>query len=113
LKISVPHLIEVKQILITTIFSFLIYSKSLAQVKEPTFEMTFGKGIKFTSADSLFTLAISGRVQSLFAINRNTTNETAGADFILRRSRLNFQGTALNPNFTYRIQIGFAQGDIT
>jgi len=75
--------------------------------------MTFGKGIQFTSADSLFTLAISGRVQSIFAVDRNITNETAGADFILRRSRLNFQGTALNRNFTYRIQIGFAQGDIT
>lgn len=114
MKIPVPHLIKVKQILFYTIFLFfLIYHKSLAQVQGSTFEMNFGKGIKFTSADSLFTLAISGRIQSLFAVNRNITNETAGADFILRRSRLNFQGTALNPNFTYRIQIGFAQGDIT
>ena len=75
--------------------------------------MDFGKGIQFTSSDSLFTLALSGRVQSLFEARRDITNETGGTDFLLRRCRLNFQGTALNPNFTYRIQIGFAQGDIT
>ncbi len=75
--------------------------------------MNFGKGIQFATADSLFTLALTGRIQSLFEARRDIINESTGADFLLRRCRLNFEGTALNPNFTYRIQIGFAQGDIT
>jgi phosphate-selective porin OprO/OprP len=74
--------------------------------------MEFGKGIQFTSADSTFTLAIGGRIQSLFEARRDITNETSGADFLLRRCRLNFQGTAFNPKFSYRIQLGFAHGDI-
>ncbi len=75
--------------------------------------MDFGKGIQFTSSDSLFTLALNGRVQSMFEAKRDITNETIGADFLVRRCRLNIQGTAFNPNFTYRIQVGFAHGDIT
>ncbi len=75
--------------------------------------MEFGKGVQFTSADSLFTMAISGRVQSVFEGRSDITNETTGADFLLRRSRLNIQGTAFNPKFSYRIQVGFAHGDIS
>jgi len=99
--------------LITILILMLKPNHSFAQVTEPTVKMEFGKGIQFTSTDSLFSLAISGRVQSLFETRSNLTSGTTGADFLLRRARLNFQGTALNPNFTYRIQIGFAQGDIT
>ena len=39
------------------------------------------------------------------------TNKTL-ADFYVRRCRLNIQGKAFHPSFTYRIQLGFAQGDI-
>lgn len=58
-------------------------------------------------------MAISGRIQSVFEAKRDITNENTGADFLLRRSRLNIQGSAFNPKFSYRIQIGFAHGDIT
>jgi len=84
----------------------------LAQVEDASIKMDFGKGVQFTSADSLFTMAISGRIQSLFEARRDITNEATGADFLLRRCRLNFQGSAFNPQFTYRIQLGFAHGDI-
>jgi phosphate-selective porin OprO and OprP len=77
------------------------------------YKMEFGKGISFISADSTFTMAISGRVQSLFEAKRDITNKTGGADFLLRRSRLNIQGNVLNPKFSYRIQLGFAHGDIS
>ncbi len=73
----------------------------------------FGKGIGFASADSLFTLAVSGRVQSMTEIKHELNQEKTMADFYVRRCRLNFQGTAYHPSFTYRIQIGFAQRDIT
>lgn len=85
---------------------------ALAQIKEPTVRMEFGRGIQFTSADSLFTLAINGRIQSMFEARRDISNATTGADFLLRRCRLNIQGNAFNPKFSYRIQIGFAHGDI-
>lgn len=79
----------------------------------PTIKMASGKGVTFISSDSLFTMSIGGRVQSLFEAKRDITGDKIGADFLLRRCRLNFQGTAFNPKFNYRIQIGFAHGDIT
>lgn len=87
--------------------------RGFSQTKSPTVKMNFGKGIQFASADSSFTLTLNGRIQSLFEGKRDITKGNTGADFLVRRSRLNFQGTAFNPKFTYRIQIGFAQGDIT
>jgi phosphate-selective porin OprO and OprP len=98
---------------ISLVAIFMYNSNCFAQESKPSMKMFFGKGIQFTSSDSLFTMALSGRIQSLFEAKNDLTNETFGADFLVRRSRLNIQGTALNPNFTYRIQIGFAQGDIS
>lgn len=97
-----------------TTFSFLVFNSACtAQTGKPSIKMEAGKGIQFTSADSTFTLAIGGRIQSLFSLSRDITNETTANDFLLRRARLNFAGKAFNPKFSYRIQLGFAQGDIS
>ncbi len=82
--------------------------KSVAPVK-----MTFGKGVTFASSDSLFMLSIGGRVQSMYEGKYDITTKAMHNDFLLRRCRLNFYGTAMDPKFSYRIQIGFAHGDIT
>lgn len=94
-------------------FALAISINSTAQIKKSTVTMEAGKGIQLTSTDSSFTMAISGRIQSLFEAKRDITNETTGADFLLRRCRLNIQGKAFNPKFSYRIQLGFAHGDIS
>ena len=99
-----------KAFFLITILSLTL--NALAQ-DAPSIKMEFGKGIQFISADSSFTMAISGRIQSVFEAKRDITNENTGADFLLRRSRLNIQGSAFNPRFSYRIQLGFAHGDIT
>ncbi|MBP6456653.1 MAG: hypothetical protein KA275_07990 [Chitinophagaceae bacterium] len=101
-----------KKLFILTYFTFLFSVNCIAQSGKPYF-MELGKGIQFSSADSSFTMAISGRIQTLFEAKRDLNAEKNGADFLLRRCRLNFQGTAFNPKFTYRIQLGFAHGDIT
>ncbi len=98
--------------LIVTLISVQSYH-SVAQEHDPSVAIEFGKGIQFTSPDSSFKLTVNGRIQSLFEGKSDLTNNTNGADFFVRRSRLNFQGTAFSPKFNYRIQIGFAQGDIT
>ena len=90
-----------------------ISTDCIAQVKQSSFKMEAGKGIQFTSADSSFTMAIGGRIQSVFEARRDNENENTGTDFLLRRCRLNIQGNAFDPKFSYRIQLGFAHGDIT
>jgi phosphate-selective porin OprO and OprP len=113
--VSIISYINIKNISrqVSIAFLFVISFSNFAQTKQSTMKMKFGKGVQFTSEDSLFTLAISGRVQSMFEAKHDQTNSTTSADFLLRRCRLNFQGTAFNPKFTYRIQLGFAHGDIT
>lgn len=86
---------------------------SLKKQQPAVITMNFGKGIQFNSTDGLFTLALSGRIQSLSETKYDVDKKTAAVDFLIRRCRLSFQGTAFNPKFTYRIQFGFSQGDIT
>jgi len=96
------------------LLAILLNSEELcAQSKVASSKMTFGKGINFTSSDSLFTMQINGRVQTMFEARNNLNTNQLGGDFLLRRCRINLQGTALDPRFTYRIQIGFAHGDIS
>lgn len=101
-----------KKITLFTFICFLASTFCFAQLKEPTIKMTFGKGILFTSADSTFTLGISGRIQSLFINTTNLEDNENMSDFLVRRARLNFQGTAFNPRFTYRMQLGFSLADM-
>ncbi len=100
--------LSILALVIVILFPFFSWAQS-----SPNIKMKFSKGVKFTSTDSLFTMAISGRVQSLFEAKRDFTTETNTADFMLRRCRLNVQGNMFSPKFSYRIQIGFAHGDIT
>ncbi len=98
--------------LLSTVF-FIIFSIGNAQKPISYTKPVFGKGIGFASSDSTFTLALSGRIQSMAEVKHELNSESSGSDFFVRRCRLNFQGTAFHPTFTYRIQIGFAQRDIT
>ena len=106
---------QYKTVIKSTLFMLLILLSLNAYSQKPSSytKPVFGKGIGFASADSLFTLAISGRIQSMTEIKHELNDETTLADFYVRRCRLNFQGTAYHPSFTYRIQLGFAQRDIT
>jgi phosphate-selective porin len=105
-----------KRFLFEKLIAFLILfidTNCIAQVGQPTIKMEAGNGIQFTSADSSFTMTIGGRIQSLFEVRKDMIKETTGADFLLRRCRLNIQGSAFNPKFSYRIQLGFSHGDIS
>lgn len=95
------------------LFSSIFLFKNEVISQNATVRMKFGTGITFTSPDSTFTLRVNGRIQSMFQYTDRINSDFRGADFLLRRSRLNFQGSAINSKFTYRIQIGFAHGDIT
>lgn len=102
-----------KNLKVFSLYVLLISSGLNAQKPSTYTKASFGKGIGFASADSSFTLALSGRIQSMAEVKHELNSETTTADFFVRRCRLNLQGTAFHPSFTYRIQLGFAQRDIT
>lgn len=102
-------LIQYQLVIISTLFCNVLMSQKPTSYTKAV----FGRGIGFASSDSLFTLAVSGRVQSMAEVKHELNDEKTYADFFVRRCRLNFQGNAFHPSFSYRIQLGFAQRDIT
>lgn len=72
---------------------------------------SYGKGLGFTSPDSIYQMNIRFRIQS-----RGTFNQEEGKDGVIdggvRRTRLRFDGYVGNPRFTYALQLSFAPGDL-
>ncbi len=73
----------------------------------------FGKGLKFMSEDSSFTMKFHYRQQQLFIGEFNDVTEKQSANFMVRRSRLKFSGYAFTPKLTYKAEIGLTGRDIS
>jgi hypothetical protein len=75
----------------------------------------YDRNFFIASADGNYRLNIEGQIQSRYAFNHLsdaalTPNSTVAQDeygFELRRVRLNFFGNAVDPSWTYRVQIAF------
>ena len=93
-------------------FLSLFSINCFAQNEKLSISTSSGNGILITSADSSYVMAINGRIQSVFETISDANANTATTDFLLRRCRLNIEGKAFSPHFSYRIQLGFAHGDI-
>ncbi len=78
----------------------------------------FGKGLSFTNKDSTFSMKAAFRFQSLFANEWTERNddiryiEDHVSSFMIRRSRLKFDGFALTPNLHYKLELGLSNRDI-
>lgn len=75
---------------------------------------TFGKGISIVAADSSFSMKFSARIQSLFIAEIPSDNngmEDVSGNWMIRRSRLKFDGFAFSPNFQYKLELGLSNRD--
>jgi phosphate-selective porin OprO/OprP len=78
---------------------------------------TFGKGIiNAVSEDSTWSMKFGLRFQSLYSgettINDNTGVGSSTNEFLIRRSRLKFDGFAFSPKLKYKLEIGLSNRDI-
>ena len=71
---------------------------------------SYGKGLGFTSPDSIYQMNIRFRMQSRATFLQNE-GEDAVIDGQVRRLRLRLDGYVGNPRFTYALQLSFAPGD--
>ena len=98
--------------------AFLIFFSCAALSAQESNAPAFGKGIfNLVGKDSSWTMKIGARMQFL-TINSLTKNESGGwsdpnSSFLIRRSRLKFDGYALNPKFVYKIELGLSNSDIS
>src|SRR5574343_696562 len=76
--------------------------------------VVFGKGVQFKSGDGRYSLTIGGRLQTVAEVKFQLTEpKVISTDFLVRRCRLSFAGTAFDPRFSFRLQLGFSSTDIS
>lgn len=75
----------------------------------------FGKGIQVYGQDSSFYLRFGFRFQNLFTTEWTSTDGSLtdpSANFLVRRSRLKFDGYAYSPKLKYKLELGLTNRDI-
>lgn len=78
----------------------------------------FGKGFNIMGKDSTFTMRIGIRFQTLFQNNWEVRNDDLSnigdhsSNFLIRRSRLKFDGFAFTPKLKYKVELGLSGRDI-
>jgi len=86
---------------------------SHAQLKAPK----FGKGFRVKGQDSTFELKFGFRFQNLFVSEWDLLNDDfsqaqfQNADFMVRRSRLKFDGWAYTPKLKYKLELALSNRD--
>ncbi|MDG1571310.1 porin [Robiginitalea sp. M366] len=97
------------------LFFLLLASPTIAQESNAP---AFGKGLfNLVGKDSSWTMKIGARMQFL-TLNEWTENNGSGfadpsSNFLIRRSRLKFDGYALDPKFEYKIELGLSNRDMS
>lgn len=102
-----------KKVTIIALISALVSVCTYGQ----TVSAKFGEGIKFTAADTSFSVKFRYRQQQLFETtfseNGDGGLEEGSTNFQVRRSRLKFSGHAFSPKLTYKAELGLTSRDIS
>ncbi|MFY0607371.1 MAG: FmdC precursor [Cyclobacteriaceae bacterium] len=96
------------------IFSFLFIGiLSLAEKSNAQIPIagSLGKGIRMQAVDSSFAMKFSFRFQSLYSGQYTPESETWNESFLIRRSRLKFDGYVFNPKVIYKVELGLSNSD--
>lgn len=84
-----------------------------AQIQQPNVNLKFGKGLRITAADSSMYLKVGFRMQSLYQSSRVMEDGTEWeSSFLVRRSRLKFDGWAVSPKLTYKVELALSNKDL-
>ena len=81
-------------------------------------ENTFGKGIfNIIAKDSSYSMRFAARFQSLYTSQWESDEfgefESGESNFLIRRSRLKFDGFAYTPKLEYKLEIGLSNRDLS
>lgn len=96
------------------IATMFLTMNSFAQMSD----YSFGEGFNIKAKDSSFSLRAAFRFQTLFINNWEVRNddfnyvENHESNFLIRRSRLKFDGFAYSPKLKYKLELGLSNRDI-
>ena len=101
------------KIILATVFLCVYISTNAQEISDTK----FGKGlINFTAKDSSFSVKFAPRFQVRSMTSWDHDGEQYGSpdhNFIVRRSRLKFDGFAYNPKIKYKIELGLTNRDVS
>lgn len=90
--------------------TLLVNSQAQSKVKS-----IFGKGITVMAKDSSFKMKFSTRFQNLMisemVLQDDFTNQKIATNFLVRRSRIKFDGFVHNPKIQYKMEFGLSNRD--
>lgn len=92
-------------------FTFLLPLNFVAAQEK--INSSFGDGLQFVAADSSFSINLGFRFQTLYHGQLNLDNDQWNDRFLIRRSRLKFDGFAYHPSLTYKLELGLSARDIS
>lgn len=103
-----------KTVIAACICLFLgVFVPLYAQIVAPK----FGSGLQITGQDSSFYMKIGVRFQTLYLAEWDITSDgltisdNSSSRLFIRRSRLKFDGWAVNPQLTYKIELSLSNRD--
>lgn len=99
-----------KQLFVIVVLHVVVFAMAMGQKIQSS---SFGQGVNFIAADSSMTLKMRFRMQNLFVGAYDVQGEEFSTNFLVRRSRLKFDGYAFSPKLKYKAEIGLANGDIS
>ena len=100
-------------------YLFLVMALSVmhATTAQEISDTKFGNGlINFVAKDSSFSVRFAPRIQGRFNTQWNHDGNKYGApnyNFLIRRSRLKFDGFAYTPKLKYKIELGLSNRDVS
>ncbi|MBI2259857.1 MAG: porin [Flavobacteriia bacterium] len=91
----------------------LFYFTSLITISQNS-SFKIGKGVNYTSKDSLFSCNLQFRMQNRLSYESIALDDLTPQtfEFRVRRLRLSLRGFLYNPKWKYRIQLSFSRGDM-
>ena len=98
---------------LTLLFLYIFVTDSI--YSQTVYANKFGKGLlNIEAKDSSFTLKMSVRIQNLFegeSVIKDGQLTQGTSSFLVRRSRLKFDGYVLSPKVEYKIELGLSNRD--
>ena len=95
--------------LLSIIILFLTFSTALSG--QDKVSSSWGKRLGFTAQDSTFAMKFGFRFQTQYNGTHDLNNDTYSDAMFVRRSRLKFDGWAIDPSIAYKVELALSNRD--
>jgi len=100
------------------LFSFMTFSAfantgTPSDMQDSKMNLDFNQGVVMSHEPSHFKMKTRFRLQNRFTLEgeHEDREQVKSSEFLIRRARLRFEGTVLDPGLFYRIQLSFTRQD--